>query len=32
MNIMCKIHFPNGKLIFTHIWNRLKLNKCLKNN
>lgn len=32
MKTMCKLQFPNGEIISTHIWNNLVLNKCLKNN
>ena len=32
MKIMCSLQFPNGEMVFTHLWNRLDLNNSLKNN
>lgn len=29
---MCRLQFPNGEIVYTHVWNGLELNKCLKNN
>lgn len=30
--LMCKLYFPDGSTIETHIWNGLVLNNCLKSN
>jgi hypothetical protein len=32
MKTMCKLQFPNGEIVFTHIWNYEELNKGLKSN
>ena len=32
MNIVCRLQFPNGEIVFTHLWNKIELNKSLKNN
>ena len=29
---MCSLQFPNGEIIYTHLWNRVDLNNTLKNN
>ena len=29
---MCSLQFPNGEIVYTHLWNRLDLNNSLKNN
>lgn len=32
MKTMCRLQFPNGEIVYTHLWNGIELNKCLKNN
>ena len=29
---MCNLQFPNGEIVYTHLWNRIDLNNGLKNN
>ena len=29
---MCRLQFPNGEIVLTHLWNRIDLNNGLKNN
>ena len=29
---MCSLQFPNGEIVYTHLWNRMDLNNALKNN
>lgn len=32
MKTMCKLYFPNGEVVQTHLWNGIDLNNALKNN
>ena len=29
---MCRLWFPNGDFVETHIWNTIDINNYLKNN
>ena len=29
---MCSLQFPNGEMVYTHLWNGIDLNNGLKNN
>ena len=32
MKTMCSLQFPNGEIVYTHLWNGVDLNNGLKNN
>jgi len=32
MKIMCRLQFPNGEIVYIHLWNGIDLNNSLKNN
>ena len=32
MKIMCSLQFPNGEIVYVHLWNKIDLNNSLKNN
>ena len=32
MKTMCSLQFPNGEIVYVHVWNRIDLNNSLKNN
>ena len=32
MKNMCSLQFPNGEIVYTHLWNGVDLNNSLKNN
>ena len=29
---MCRLQFPNGEIVYIHLWNGIDLNNSLKNN
>lgn len=32
MKTMYSLQFPNGEIVYVHLWNRIDLNNSLKNN
>ena len=32
MKNMCSLQFPNGEIVYVHLWNGVDLNNSLKNN
>jgi hypothetical protein len=32
MKTMCSLQFPNGEIVYVHLWNKIDLNNSLKNN
>lgn len=32
MKTMMNLHFSNGEIVATHLWNKIDLNNALRNN